>query len=164
MIHRNIDIVRDKDFLLELHCEINYECESAWGKGSSFSAYREKWMNSSSQIEEFTYYLSKSMEDKRTIAEIIEDDNGVAAAYIWVSFFDVKDYNISIAEIREIAVVKSHRRSGIGKYIMNYIEKKSKESGANVLRSGTGYDNCASKLLHEKSGFKPYRIEYEKIL
>ncbi len=83
---------------------------------------------------------------------------------IWVTFYDIKDYGLSIAEINEIAVTKQFRKSGIGTYAIEYSEKTAKIRGANIFRSGTGYGNIPSKEIHEHCGFKPYRIEYEKIL
>jgi GNAT superfamily N-acetyltransferase len=162
--HRKIDISKDKDTLLEYHCEINYECESNFGKQMSYEMYRKKWLNTEKQVEEFFAALSNSMDDNRTIAEILEDDYGAALGYIWVTFTDITDYNLVIAEISEIAVSKQYRNTGIGIYAIEYIEKMVKIKGANILRSGTGFGNIPSKNLHEHCGFKPYRIEYEKEL
>ncbi len=162
--HRKIDIVKDKEILLEFHCEINYECESDFSRKTPYKIYREKWLATESQVEQFISALSKTMNDSRTIADIIENENGAVLGYIWVTFFDIRDYNLTIAEINEIAVSKHHRKSGIGTYLIEYVEKIARMRGANILRSGTGYGNNPSKGLHESCGFKPYRIEYEKVL
>jgi len=162
--HRKIDISKDKKILLEYHCEINYECESDFGKQIPYELYRKKWLDTEKQVEEFISTLSNSMDDNRTIAEILEDDDGATLGYIWVTFTDITDYNLIIAEINEIAVSKQYRNTGIGTHAIEYIEKMVKIAGANILRSGTGYGNITSKNLHEHCGFKPYRIEYEKEL
>lgn len=162
--HRRIDIVKDRQTLLEFHCEINYECESDFTKEIPYEVYREKWRKTEKQVEEFISALSKSLEDSRTIADILEDENGTVLGYLWVSFCEIKDYNLLIAEINEVAVAKQFRKSGIGTYAIEYVEKFAKSRGANILRSGTGYGNLHSKVLHERCGFKPYRIEYEKVL
>lgn len=129
------------------------------------TSYTEKkWLNTEKQVEEFTLALSKSMDDNRTIAEILEDDGGATLGYIWVTFTDITDYNLIIAEINEIVVSKQYRNTGIGIYSIEYIEKMVKIKGANILRSGTSYGNRVSKSLHEHCGFQPYRIEYEKKL
>lgn len=162
--HRKVDIVKDREILLELHCEINYECESGFAKEAPYEIYRKKWLDTENQVEEFISALSKSMGDNKTIADILEDENGIALGYLWVTFYDIKDYNLSIAEINEIAVTKQFRKSGIGTYAIEYTKKIAKMRGANILRSGTGYGNISSRVFHERCGFKPYRIEYEKIL
>ena len=162
--HRKIDISKDKEILIEFHCEINYEYESDLGKKVPYELYRKKWLNTEKQVEEFTLALSKSMDDNRTIAEILEDYDGATLGYIWVTFTDITDYNLIIAEINEIAVSKQYRNTGIGIYAIEYIEKMAKIKGGNILRSGTIYRNILSKNLHEHCGFQPYRIEYEKKL
>ncbi|ERI91360.1 acetyltransferase, GNAT family [Clostridiales bacterium oral taxon 876 str. F0540] len=162
--HRRIDISKDKDTLVEYHCEINYECESDFGKQIPYEVYRRKWLNTKKQVKEFIEAICNSMSDNRTIAEILEDDNGADLGYIWVTFTDITDYNLIIAEIREIYVLEKYRNNGVGTYAVEYIEKAAKIKGANILRSGTGYGNINSKNLHEHCGFKPYRVEYEKEL
>jgi ribosomal protein S18 acetylase RimI-like enzyme len=107
--------------------------------------------------------LAETMKDSRTIAEILEDDC-VTAGYLWVTFTDVKDYNITIAGIMDIAVSPSYQRKGIGTTILRHIQELSEERKATLLRSDTGIENVASQKLHEGFGFKPYRIHYEKIL
>ena len=162
--HREIDIVKDREILFGFHCEINYECESDFAKETPYEIYRKKWLNTENQVKEYISTLSKSMDDNRTIADILEDENGIVLGYLWVTFSDIRDYNLSIAEINEIAVTKQFRKSGIGTYAIEYTEKIAKMRGANILRSGTGYGNVSSRGIHERCGFKPYRIEYEKIL
>lgn len=64
----------------------------------------------------------------------------------------------------DILVVPDYQRKDIGTMMMKHIEEVAKKKGATLLRSDTGIENIASQKLHEKSGFKPYRIYYEKIL
>jgi 8-oxo-dGTP diphosphatase len=164
IIYRKIDISKDKETLLEYHCEINYECESDFGKQMPYEMYRKKWLNTEKQVEAFISALCNSMDDNRTIAEILVGDDGATLGYIWVTFIDIADYNLIIAEINEIAVSKQYRNTGIATYAIEYIEKIAKTKGAHILRSGTGNGNIPSKNLHERCGFMPYRIEYEKKL
>lgn len=164
ILHRKIDIIKDRDILLEFHCEINFQCSSESSKTVGYEKYREKWMNSKNQVDEYVSALNKTMTDVRTIADILEDENGSVLGYLWVTFSDIQDYNLTIAELNEIAVARDKRDTGIATYAMKYIEETSREKGAALLRSGTGYSNIPSRKLHELCGFKPYRIEYEKIL
>jgi ribosomal protein S18 acetylase RimI-like enzyme len=103
------------------------------------------------------------MTDKRTIAEVLENSSAVVG-YLWVTFTDVQGYNLTIAEIMDIAVAPEYRRRGIGLRMLKHIEKLTKQRGATLLRSGTGIENVASQKLHEKLGFWPYRIHYEKVV
>jgi GNAT superfamily N-acetyltransferase len=159
---RSIDIKTDKDVLLEFHCRIDYESECAWTRSGPYEQYREKWF-STSQPESYLKDLVESMKDERTIAEIWEDEGSVAA-YLWVTFRIVPDHDISIAEIHDIAVTPGFQRRGIALKLMAYMEQQARERGANLLRSGTGFENVASQGLHVKSGFQTYSIRYEKLL
>ena len=159
---RSINIQTDKDVLLEFHCRIDYESECAWGRSKPYEQYRKKWF-STSQPESYLKDLAESMKDERTIAEIWEDEDSVLA-YLWVTFTNMPDYDISIAEINDIAVSPDFQRRGIALKLMAYIEQKARERGANLLRSGTGFENVASQGLHAKSGFQTYGIRYEKLL
>ena len=159
---RKVDVETDRELLLELHCEANYESETPWARVASYTEYREKWL-STGQPESYLKHLSESSEDGRTIAEFALA-NGEVAGYIWVTFMDVEDYDITIAEVNDIAVTQFYRRKGVGSQMLVYIEKLARERGARLLRSETGIENIASDRLHTKLGFKPYRIEYEKVL
>lgn len=162
--HRKINIETDRNILLEYHCQINYECDSKWAQVPGYESYRKKWMSLDSQINEFMNALEKSMGDEKTIAEIIENEDGQTVGYLWVTFFDFKAYELRIGEINEIYVVPEFRGQGLGLYMLKYSEERAIELGANLLRSGTGFENKASMGLHEKYGFNPYRVEYEKVL
>jgi len=160
--YRLIDADGDRDLLLEMHCRINYESETPWARRVSYERYREKWL-STPQPESFLSDLANSMRDKRTMTEILEDD-GVLVGYLWVTFNDVEGYDITIASIMDMAVAPDYQRRGIGLKMMRHIEETARERGATLLRSDTGTENTASQKLHEKAGFKPYRIHYEKVL
>jgi len=159
---RVIDINKDRDVLLEFHSRIDYESDTPFARTVSYEEYQEKWL-STSQPESYLSDLARAMKDSRTIAEILEE-NGVVVGYLYVTFVDIKGYGITTAELMDIAVAPDHQRRGIGLMMMERIERIAKERGATLLRSCTGIENVASQKLHEKFGFKPYRIHYEKVL
>ena len=159
---RRVNIRNDRELLLEFHCCINYESETPEMRRLSYKEYRRKWL-STSQTKTFLSDLEKTMKDSRTIAEILEDDD-FTAGYLWVTFTDLKDYNITIAGIMDILVSPNYQRKGIATMMLRHVEELSKERGAILLRSETGIENVASQKLHEGFGFKPYRICYEKSL
>jgi len=103
------------------------------------------------------------MVDERTIAEIWEED-GRIVGYLWVTFSDIPDYDLTIAEVMDIAVADEYRRRGVGRVMLHHAEDIARKHGAALLRSDTGIENVASQKLHEKMGYNPYRIGYEKIL
>ncbi len=83
---------------------------------------------------------------------------------IWVSFSEIQDYDLIVAEVMDIVVAPNYQHRGIGLKLMKRVERSSLERGATLLRSDTGIENMASQRLHEKAGLKPYRIIYEKVL
>jgi len=160
--YRTIDVRKDRKTLLEFHCRINYESETPYARNIPYEQYRKKWL-STSQPNAFLSHLAETMKGERTMAEILEY-NGSAVGYLWVTFTDIHDYHITIAEVMDITVAPDYQRRGIGTKILKHIEEKARECGAHLLRSDTGIDNIASQKLHQKFGFKPYRIHYEKII
>ncbi len=160
--YRAIDVRKDRDLLLEFHCRINYESETPHARTTPYDQYREKWL-STSQPEAFLSHLAETLKDIRTMVEILEC-NGSVAGYLWVTFSDIQDYSITIAEVMDIAVMPDYRRRGVGSDMLKHIEETARERGATLLRSDTGIDNVASQKLHERFGFKTYRICYEKII
>ena len=99
---RTVDVDRDKDVLLELHCEANYATETPWARAMPYETYREMWL-SSGQSKSYLESLARSLDDVRTIMEIWQDDD-VDVGYIWVTFHDVEGYGLSFAEGDDISV------------------------------------------------------------
>ena len=162
--HRKINFDKDKDYILERHCRINYECDCPWKRKISYSEYRNEWFSLQSQINGFSEALIESMKDDRTIAEIIENDEKKIVAYIWVPFYADEESGFCFADIQDIYIEDDFRGSGIATVLMEYAEIKAKENGAKVIRSGTGCENIKSIGLHEKLGYYQYRYEFEKVL
>lgn len=148
-----INTNNDRDILLELHCRINYESETPYARQVSYRQFREKWLRTS-QPESYLSHLSKTMKDKRTMAEILEDDDNIVG-YLWVTITDIEGYDITIAEVMDIAVVPNYQRRGIGLKMMKHIEEMAKKKGATLLRSDTGIENIASQRLLKNLGSGP---------
>lgn len=160
---RNIELERDRVLLLKYHCRINYECECEHGRSNTFETYYSKWLTVESQVNEFLESLKQSLNDPRTLAVIVLNEEQIIG-YLWMTFTDLIDYKITIAELQDIFIEEEYRGKGIGVLLMDYSENRASKNGACILRSGTGADNIKSIKMHEKSGFKPYRIEFEKRL
>ena len=164
LIHRNIDFEKDRDYVLECHCRINYACDSPWKREMSYPDYRSEWFSLAGQISEFYGYLQQTAQDTRSIAEIIETEDGRAVGYLWVVFNEDEENSFRFAEIQDIYIEEEFRRCGAALQLYAYAEAKARSSHAKVLRAGTGVSNSASIQLHEKLGFAPYRYEFEKLL
>jgi ribosomal protein S18 acetylase RimI-like enzyme len=164
IIHRKIDFLTDKDYVLEAHCRINYECECPWKRAIPYVKYRKEWFLLDQQINEFYSYLQKTAEDNRTIAEIIESENGYNIGYFWAPFIVNEEMGFCFAEIQDIYIEEQYRQCKIASELLNYAQLKAKDNGAKVIRSGTGCENIKSIKLHEKLGFYQYRVEFEKVL
>ena len=161
--HTKIDLKQDQDYILERHCRINYACDCPWARKISYEEYRANWFANNDQIEGFLSALRNSMEDNRTIAEIIKTEQGETVGFIWAPFYG-SDPSFIWAEVQDIYVEESWRGCGVAAYLMEYAEKMALANGAKVIRSGTGCENIASQKLHQKLGYYQYRMEYEKAL
>ena len=164
IIHRNIDLIKDKEYVLESHCKINYECDTPWKRKLTYEVYRAEWFSRANQAAEFYNYLCDTAKDERTVAEIVEDENGNVIGYLWVPFCEDKESGFTFADVQDIYIEDEFRGVGIASYLLNYAEEKVKNNGARVIRSGTGCANLASIALHEKNGYYVYRYEFEKEL
>ena len=164
VIHRNIDVIKDKWYVLESHSKINYECDTPWKRKMPYDAYRSEWFSLENQIAAFYNYLCDTAKDERTVAEIVEDENGNVIGYLWVPFCEDKESGFAFADVQDIYIEDKFRGMGIASYLLNYVEEKAKNNGARVIRSGTGCENLASIALHENNGYYVYRYEFEKEL
>ncbi len=162
MDYRRIDIVRDKDTLLEFHCRINYASETPYARRMPYERYRARWL-STSQPEGFLSHLAETMQDERTLAEFLEEHD-VVVGYLWLTFHDLLDYDLIIAEVMDLAVAPAYQRRGIGLELLRRAEEVARRQGATLLRSDTGSENVASQRLHEKLEFRLYKLHYEKVL
>lgn len=161
--HIRINIESDKEYIFERHCRINYECDTPWARQVSYEEYRANWYANAGQQEGFLSALTASMEDERTIAEIIKNASGDTVGYLWVEFHG-EDESFVWADVQDIYVEEAYRKSGIAAYLMEYAERAAKRNGARVIRSGTGCENIKSQGLHQKMNYYQYRFEYEKVL
>jgi len=161
--HIKIDLETDKDYILECHCRIAYECDCPWATKIPYEEYRANWFAWEGQKEGFLGDLVKSMDDERTIAEIIKTESGENIGFFWV-YFHAEDPKFIRAEVKDIYIEEAYRKSGIAIYLMDYAEKSAKRNGAKVIRSGTGIKNIKSQGLHEKMGYYQCWFEYEKVL
>lgn len=164
LIHRNIDFEKDRDYILERHCRINYACESQWAREVSYLDYRSEWFSLTSQVSGFYNYLERTAQDDRAIAEIIEGEDGRIVGYLWVTFCEDEEMDFRFVEIQEIYIEEEFRRNGVATQLYEYAETKARRNDAKVIRAGTGLCNSASIQLHERLGFAPYRYEFEKLL
>jgi len=159
---RKIDLPKDREVVLEFHCQLNYECASPYARLVPYADYRLKWF-STSQPEKFLSHLAQTQEDERTIAEIWEHE-GDTVGYLWMLFAELAEYDLVIAELMDLLVVPAYQRQGIGSQMIVRAEEHARESGADLLRSGTGIANIASQELHAKCGIQTSYIQYEKAL
>ncbi len=158
---RTVDLAQDQDFVLELHCQGNYESDTPCLRRLSYEAYRQHWLGTR-QPEGFLRHLQISLGDSRAFAEVWEDD-GRPIGFLWVGFTDTDGYG-TIAEVWDIELVADYRGRGLGMEMLAHAEAVARDRGAHILRSETGVENQASQALHAKAGFQTYRLLFEKLL
>jgi GNAT superfamily N-acetyltransferase len=165
--HRPADLDVDREALLEFHCLGNYHSDSPWARTMPYEDYRDKWL-STSQPAQFLAAVRRSLDDARTIVEIWEDGDSagllVPVAFLWLGFTDMRDYEVAVAEVNDIAVAPERQGEGLGRAVLRFAEQQARVRGANILRSETGVENLTSQGLHQSEGFETYRYLYEKRL
>ncbi|MCL2774748.1 MAG: GNAT family N-acetyltransferase, partial [Oscillospiraceae bacterium] len=161
--HVKIDLEKDRDYIRECHCLVNYECDTPYARKIPYDEYRANWFANAGQQDGFLSQLIESMKDERTIAEIIKTESGETVGYFWVTFHG-EDKSFIWTDVQDIYIEESYRKAGVAIYLMDYAEKSARQNGAKVIRSGTGCENTKSQGLHQKLGYYQYRFEYEKLL
>ncbi len=164
LVHRNIDFEKDRDYVLECHCRVNYACDTPWMRKLPYEDYRRQWFGLNSQITGFYWALQTTAQDGRALAEILDLKDGGRAGYLWAVFEKDNESGFAFAELREIYIEPELRRQGLSAQAYAYVEAWARTQGAAVLRAGTGCENAASIAMHEQMGFYTYRLEFEKEL
>ena len=157
-----INLREDRDSVLRFHALGNYHSESRWAAGDDLEKYISQWL-STSQPRNFLSSVAESMSDARTIAELwMEDEQPVG--FLWVTFYEIVGYSVTVAEVRDLEVIPEFHRTGIGTQMLARAETTALEIGADLLRSETGVSNIPMQRLFEKRGFEPFRLQYERLL
>jgi GNAT superfamily N-acetyltransferase len=157
-----VDLKRDREFILDLHCLRGWEDLPAWARNASYRQYREGWLNTS-QPQTFLDELEESIGDERTVAEVwMEDDRPVG--FLWIVFSELDGFSLTFAEIRSLVVATGHQRRGIGGLMLRHAEEEATRFGALSLRSEMAEDNEAARAMHGKLGFTIATYQYEKVL
>jgi ribosomal protein S18 acetylase RimI-like enzyme len=68
------------------------------------------------------------------------------------------------AYVSDLAVLGTHRRSGIGRALLERAEAFARERGATTLRVGVRSHNAAARRLYRAAGFAENRVELAKPL
>src|SRR5262249_13648175 len=147
--YRPVDLINDRDVILEFHCLATFETESPWTRPMPYAAYRSLWFQGN-ESEAFLQELTDSMDDPRNIAEIWEE-SGRAAGFLWVTFAAARD--VPVALVRDADVSLEHQRQGIGTLMLQHAEDLARERGARVLRSSVSPENVNSQGVHANLGY-----------
>jgi GNAT superfamily N-acetyltransferase len=159
---RPLDLAADRDFVLDLHCLANYAGDQPWFRGGSYEAYRQTWL-ATPQPQSFLAGLQAGIDAGSAITEVCEED-GRAVGYFCLEFAGIEGYGLKVAEVNDIAVLPADQRRGIGAIMLHHAEDLARQQGADLIRADIGVTNAASRALHERTGFEPYRLLYEKRL
>ena len=162
LAQRQIDLKRDRDFVLDLYCLRDWEDLPSWARNPSYRQYRDGWLQTT-QPTTFLGELKESLADERTVAEVwLEGETPVG--FLWIVFSDLENSKVTFAEIRALVVPISHQRRGIGGLMLRHAEAEAARLGASSIRSEMTTENEAARAMHGKQGFRVATYQYEKIL
>ncbi len=161
-----IDMLRDREYLLDCHCQINYECESSWARQITYECYKQNWLKMDNQINIFLNSIENSINNSKSKAYLIYSDEifSNVIGYVWAHYSEDKETGFRCLEIQDIYIEAQYRQQGVAKKIILYLEQYAKSIEVKIMRAGTGVLNTSSMKMFESLGYKPYRIEFEKII
>jgi ribosomal protein S18 acetylase RimI-like enzyme len=113
------------------------------------------------KLKVFFDNLSTDEDTRVFIAEVDEQ----AVAYLTLSFSFSTEFGGRYAEIEEVYVKPAHRKSGVGKLLLEASENYAKSHGARSAFLVASNSNLRAQAWYEQLGYKALpRIEYLKIL
>jgi GNAT superfamily N-acetyltransferase len=158
---RPIDLETDRELILEVRVQTLFQDETPWARSSGMPSYR-RWYLSSRHPDQFFKLLTRSLRDRRTIADVVEVD-GTPAGFVWATFVDVPESKFTYVELRAMGLRTEFQRQGLGRLTAAHIDEWAIERGADAARSFAGTQNEASIAFHRSLGFEPIEIRYEKL-
>jgi ribosomal protein S18 acetylase RimI-like enzyme len=161
LTQRPVDLITDREFLLDLACLASYENLPVSYRQQSYPGYRRAWVESH-RPQSFLDRLQTAIGDSRTVAEIWLED-GQRIGLLWLSFEDSPQRQIT-ATLNGLVVSPSHRRRGIGTMMLQAVERMAREGQAAVLRVETSIDNEWAQMRYQNAGFTVAGLLYEKVL
>lgn len=94
----------------------------------------------------------------------VATDTDKIIGFATFSIRDVVRYPKPIAELDELFVSENYRKHGIGKLLMNEIEKKAKELDCYRLFIESHYEHKAAHKFYESLGYTNYGYHFIKNL
>ena len=155
----NLDV--DRDFLLDMFIVRAFESASDQDRRLGLNHYRQRWLDSPEAMA-VSESVEGSLEDKRTIAEVVVVD-GTDAGFIWVTFAS-EPSGVSFAELRIVAFRLSFQRHGLGRVSVHHVETEAALHGAEFIRSTGSAATEGIRRFHTSLGFAPMQTIYEKRL
>lgn len=99
---------------------------------------------------------------------LCEDDNGQAMGMCHYKLLDMPEGPITnkrkVIFIEDLCVEKNYRGKGIGKLIVDKVEKHSRELKVDALELNVWSVNTEGEKFYEKLGLKPKSVRMEKVL
>lgn len=139
LIHRKIDFEKDREYVLECHCRVNYACETPWMREKSYEDYRGQWFSLKSQVQGFYWALQTTVQDGRALAERLELEDGRRAGYFWAVFEKDCESGFAFGEVREIYIEPELRRIGLARELYAYCRGLGQGAGGGGASGWNGF-------------------------
>lgn len=95
---------------------------------------------------------------------LIAEDGGVITGFLTFSVRDVIRYPKQIAEVDELFVLEEYRKHGVGKQLMEQMEKKAKELNCHKIFIESATEREAAHKFYESLGYKNNGYHFVKKL
>lgn len=151
----------DRDLVLDMLVIRAFEAAPEADRRRGLNEFRKQWL-ASPQADAWLNALQASMEDRRTVAEVILV-NAVPAGVMWATF-EGPPYEAVFAELRLIAFRLNFQRQGLGRLSVHRLEELATERGAVSLRSTGSAPSEGIRRFHASVGFEPVQTVFERKL
>ena len=158
---RPICLDDDRDFVLHLFMLRAFESASEDDRRRGLNEFRVQWLGSS-QAAAWLKSLKASLNDKRTIADVVLVD-GAEAGIVWATY-EGPPYEKPFMELRMVALKLNFQRQGLGRFSVHHVEQRAAERGALSIRSTGTMASRGVVSFHDAVGFEPIQTIFEKRL
>lgn len=111
--------------------------------------------------EKYENYLSQMIPHNYKQVIVLDGDRVAGITGFWKN---IKLWTGPYLEIDNFVVVPEYRRSGVGKLLTDYIDKKAIQESANVIVLDAYVENFTAHRFYYNQGFVPRGYHFLKIL
>ncbi|MFX0101239.1 MAG: GNAT family N-acetyltransferase [Candidatus Hodarchaeota archaeon] len=160
---RKADIGKDRDFLLELKCEIGYAGASDEIKAAGYSKYKKSWHGAIvhddvTRVDAEIIQLENLLQDDNAVVYIASkggEDIGFVSGYVFM------EQRSKWGHLEEICLMEKYRNQGLATEIIGKLLVEVHDLGVEIFRFQVSAHNEPAIKFLKKFGGYPVKTLYE---